>query len=86
MASANGVDPDTIPTYIMWNVKTWRDDHPDSNKWIEANYDWLLDNFENDLDTSTDEDDNPLFSSDDDGGHFDPFEDDPTESDARWSP
>ncbi|GKE96655.1 hypothetical protein Tco_1581510 [Tanacetum coccineum] len=54
---------------------------------IEANGQWLYDNFDHcDVETSDDDDDaRSLWSSDDDE-HFDPFEDDPTHPDARWSP
>ncbi|GJW68799.1 putative reverse transcriptase domain, viral movement protein [Tanacetum coccineum] len=62
-------------------------DHPDAYKWIEANRQWLYDNFDHcDVETSDDDDDaRSLWSSDNDE-HFDPFEDDPTHPDARWSP
>ncbi|GJY14750.1 putative reverse transcriptase domain, viral movement protein [Tanacetum coccineum] len=88
MAKANGVDkPDKIPYYVMWNISVWNKDHPDAYKWIEANGQWLYDNFDHcDVETSDDDDDaRSLWSSDDDE-HFDPFEDDPTHPDARWSP
>ncbi|GJS92675.1 hypothetical protein Tco_0799643 [Tanacetum coccineum] len=87
MARANGVDPDKIPYYVMWNISVWNKDHPDAYKWIEANGQWLYDNFDHcDVETSDDDDDaRSLWSSDDDE-HFDPFEDDPTHPDARWSP
>ncbi|GJS32436.1 hypothetical protein Tco_0530818, partial [Tanacetum coccineum] len=60
-------------------------DHPDAYKWIEANGQWLYENFEHyEVETSDDDDDDArsLWSSDDDE-HFDPFEDDPTHPDAR---
>ncbi|GKE66314.1 hypothetical protein Tco_1520475 [Tanacetum coccineum] len=60
MARANGVDPDKIPCYVMWNILVWKT-------------------------SDDDEDAISLWSSDDDE-HFDPFEDDPTHPDARWSP
>ncbi|GJZ50585.1 putative zinc finger, CCHC-type containing protein [Tanacetum coccineum] len=87
MARANGIDPDKIPYYVMWNISVWSKDHPDAYKWIEANGQWLYDNFDHcDVETSDDDDDaRSLWSSDDDE-HFDPFEDDPTHPDARWSP
>ncbi|GJS47538.1 putative zinc finger, CCHC-type containing protein [Tanacetum coccineum] len=86
MARANGVEPDKIPYYVMWNISVWNKDHPDAYKWIEANGQWLYDNFDHcDVETSDDDDDaRSLWSSDDDE-HFDPFEDDPTHPDARWS-
>ncbi|GJW66780.1 putative reverse transcriptase domain, viral movement protein [Tanacetum coccineum] len=87
MARANGVDPDKIPYYVMWNISVWSKDHPDAYKWI-ANGQWLYDNFDHcEVETSDDDDDDArsLWSSDDDE-HFDPFEDDPTHPDARWSP
>ncbi|GJV21393.1 hypothetical protein Tco_1370413 [Tanacetum coccineum] len=46
MARANGVDPDKIPYYVMWNISIWSKDHPDAYKWVEANGQWLYDNFE----------------------------------------
>ncbi|GJZ51940.1 hypothetical protein Tco_0606455 [Tanacetum coccineum] len=46
MARANGVDPDKIPYYVMWNISVWSKDHPDAYKWIEANGQWLYDNFD----------------------------------------
>ncbi|GKB32768.1 ribonuclease H-like domain-containing protein [Tanacetum coccineum] len=81
------VDPDKIPYYVMWNISVWSKDHPDAYKWIEANGQWLYDNFDHcEVETSDDDDDaRSLWSSDDDE-HFDPFEDDPTHPDARWSP
>ncbi|GJV48318.1 putative zinc finger, CCHC-type containing protein [Tanacetum coccineum] len=84
MARANGVDPDKIPYYVMWNISVWNKDHLDAYKWIEANGQWLYDNFDHcDVETSDDDDDaRSLWSSDDDE-HFDPFEDDPTHPDAR---
>ncbi|GJX60434.1 hypothetical protein Tco_0291824 [Tanacetum coccineum] len=50
-------------------------------------YYWLYDNFDHcDIEISDDDDDaRSLWSSDDDE-HFDPFKDDPTHPDARWSP
>ncbi|GJZ49874.1 putative reverse transcriptase domain-containing protein [Tanacetum coccineum] len=59
-------------------------DHPDAYKWIEANRQWLYDNFDHcEVETSNDDDDaRSLWSSDDDE-HFDPFKDDPTHLDAR---
>ncbi|GJS73987.1 hypothetical protein Tco_0706828 [Tanacetum coccineum] len=62
-------------------------DHPDAYKWIEANGQWLYDNFDHcKVETSDDDDDaRSLWSSDNDE-HFDPFEDDSTHPDARWSP
>nr|GEW29905.1 RNA-directed DNA polymerase homolog [Tanacetum cinerariifolium] len=87
MAIANGVDPDKIPYHVMWNISIWSKDHPDAYKWIKANGQWLYDNFDHyEVETSNDDDDaRSLWSSDDDE-HFDPFEDDPTHLDARWSP
>ncbi|GKE80274.1 hypothetical protein Tco_1550274 [Tanacetum coccineum] len=87
MARENGVDPDKIPYYVMWNISVWSKDHPDAYKWIEANGQWLYDNFDHcEVETSNDDDDaRSLWSSDDDE-HFDPFEDYPTHPDARWSP
>nr|GEU29710.1 putative zinc finger, CCHC-type [Tanacetum cinerariifolium] len=87
MARANGVDPDKIPYYVMCNISIWSKDHPDAYKWIEANGQWLYDNFDHcEVETSDDDDDaRSLWSSDDDE-HFDPFEDDPTHPDACWSP
>ncbi|GKF10963.1 putative reverse transcriptase domain, viral movement protein, partial [Tanacetum coccineum] len=41
MARANGVEPDKIPYYVMWNISVWSKDHPDAYKWIEANGQWL---------------------------------------------
>nr|GFA30548.1 reverse transcriptase domain, viral movement protein [Tanacetum cinerariifolium] len=65
----------------------WQLDNPDAYKWIEANGQWLYDNFDHcEVETSDDDDDaRSLWSSDDDE-HFDPFEDDPTHPDARWNP
>ncbi|GJT61369.1 putative reverse transcriptase domain, viral movement protein [Tanacetum coccineum] len=62
-------------------------DHPNVYKWIEANRQWLYDNFDHcEVETSNDDDDaRSLWSSDDDE-YFDPFKDDPTHLDARWSP
>ncbi|GKD15127.1 hypothetical protein Tco_1199534 [Tanacetum coccineum] len=87
MARANGVDPDKNPYYIMWNISVWNKDYSDAYKWIEANGQWLYENFNHcDVETSDDDDDaRSLWSSDDDE-HFDPFEDDPTHLDASWSP
>nr|GEZ06159.1 hypothetical protein [Tanacetum cinerariifolium] len=87
MAKANNVDPEKIPYYVMWNISIWSKDHPDAYKWIEANGQWLYDNFDHcEVETSDDDDDaRSLWSSDDDE-HFDLFEDDPTHPDARWSP
>ncbi|GJX37232.1 hypothetical protein Tco_0250535 [Tanacetum coccineum] len=87
MARANSVDPDKIPYYVMWNISVWSKDHPDAFKWIEANGQWLYDNFDHCVVETSDDDDDArsLWSSDDDE-HFDPFEDDPTHPDARWSP
>ncbi|GKE78905.1 hypothetical protein Tco_1545025 [Tanacetum coccineum] len=86
MARANGVDPDKIPYYVMWNILVWSKDHPDAYKWIEVNGQWLYDYFNlYEVETSDDDDDaRSLWSSDDDE-HFDPFEDDLTHPDARWS-
>nr|GEV17656.1 hypothetical protein [Tanacetum cinerariifolium] len=87
MARANGVDLDKIPYHVMWNIAIWSKAHPDAYKWIEANEQWLYDNFDHyEVETSdNDDDDRSLWSSDDDE-HFDSFEDDPTHPDARWSP
>ncbi|GJV21839.1 putative reverse transcriptase domain, viral movement protein [Tanacetum coccineum] len=88
MARANGVDIDKIPYYVMWNISVWSKDHPDAYKWIEANGQWLYDNFDHcEVETSDDDDDEArsLWSLDDDE-HFDPFKDDLTHPDARWSP
>ncbi|GJV21834.1 hypothetical protein Tco_1370854 [Tanacetum coccineum] len=87
MARANGVDLDKIPYYLRWNISVWSKDHLDAYKCIEANGQWLYGNFDHcDVETSDDDDDaRSLWSSDDDE-HFDPFEDDPTHPDARWSP
>ncbi|GJS01534.1 hypothetical protein Tco_0318042 [Tanacetum coccineum] len=86
MARANDVDPDKIPYYVMWNISVWSKDHPDAYKWIEANGQWLYGNFDHcEVKTSDDDDDaRSLWSSNDDE-HFDPFEDNPTHPDARWS-
>ncbi|GJS47542.1 putative zinc finger, CCHC-type containing protein [Tanacetum coccineum] len=72
MARANGVEPDKITYYVMWNISVWNKDHPDAYKWIEANGQWLYDNFDHcDVETSDDDDDaRSLWSSDDDE-HFD---------------
>ncbi|GJX99343.1 hypothetical protein Tco_0356362 [Tanacetum coccineum] len=61
-------------------------DHPNAYKWIEANGQWLYDNFDHcEGETSDDDDDaRSLWSSDDDE-HFDPFKDDPTHPDGRCS-
>nr|GEU88583.1 putative reverse transcriptase domain, viral movement protein [Tanacetum cinerariifolium] len=69
--------------YFIHNCK----DHPDAYKWIEANGQWLYDNFDHcEVETSDDDDDaRSLWSSDDDE-YFDPFKDDPTHPDACWSP
>ncbi|GJU43140.1 hypothetical protein Tco_1200406 [Tanacetum coccineum] len=49
-------------------------------------YVWLYDNFDHcEVETSDDDDVRSLWSSDD-NEHFDPFEDDLTHPDARWSP
>nr|GEW79520.1 putative zinc finger, CCHC-type [Tanacetum cinerariifolium] len=87
MARANGVDPDKIPYYVMWNISIWSKDHLKAYKWIEANGQWLYDNFYHcEVETSDDDDDaRSLWSSDDDE-HFDPFKDGPTHPDACWSP
>ncbi|GKB31548.1 hypothetical protein Tco_0870949, partial [Tanacetum coccineum] len=54
---------------------------------IEANGQWLYDNFDHyDVETSNDDDDARSLWSSDDNEHFDPFEDDLTHPDARWSP
>ncbi|GJV48320.1 hypothetical protein Tco_1438532 [Tanacetum coccineum] len=87
MARANGVDPDKIPYYVMWNISVWSKDHLDAYKWIEANRQWLYDNFDHcEIETSDDDDDARSLWSLDDDEHFDPFKDDPTHPDARWSP
>ncbi|GJS28655.1 hypothetical protein Tco_0489275 [Tanacetum coccineum] len=88
MARANNVNPDKIPYYVMWNISVWSKDHPHAYKWIEANGQWLYDNFDHcEVEKSDDDDDDArsLWSSDDDE-HFDPFDDDPTHPDARRSP
>ncbi|GJZ43202.1 hypothetical protein Tco_0590457 [Tanacetum coccineum] len=59
MARANGVDPDKIPYYVMWNISVWKISDDDYARSL-----WSLDDDE----------------------HFNPFEDDPTHPDARWSP
>ncbi|GJU58618.1 hypothetical protein Tco_1236384 [Tanacetum coccineum] len=46
MARANGVDPDKILYYVMWNISVWNKDHSNAYKWIEANGQWLYDNFD----------------------------------------
>ncbi|GKF10929.1 hypothetical protein Tco_0048855 [Tanacetum coccineum] len=74
MARENGINLDKIPYYVMRNISVRSKDHPDAYKWIKANGQWLYDNFDHcEVETSYDE-------------HFDPFEDDPTYPDARWSP
>nr|GEW47673.1 hypothetical protein [Tanacetum cinerariifolium] len=60
------------------------EDHPDAYKWIEANGQWLYDYFDH-CEVETSDDARSLWSLDNDE-HFDPFEDDPTHPDARWSP
>nr|GEZ91791.1 putative zinc finger, CCHC-type [Tanacetum cinerariifolium] len=72
--------------HVMWNISIWSKDHPDAYKWIEANGQWFYDNLDHcEVETSDDDDDaRSLWSSDEDE-HFDPFEDDPTHPDARWS-
>ncbi|GJT26258.1 hypothetical protein Tco_0906533 [Tanacetum coccineum] len=58
MARANSVDPDKIPYYVMWNTSVWNKDHLDAYKWIEANGQWLYENFDHcDVETSDDDDD-----------------------------
>ncbi|GKD40285.1 hypothetical protein Tco_1260492 [Tanacetum coccineum] len=58
MARANGVNPDNIPYYVMWNISVWSKDHLDAYKWIEANGQWLYDNFDHcKVETSNDDDD-----------------------------
>nr|GEZ63320.1 hypothetical protein [Tanacetum cinerariifolium] len=87
MARANGVDPDKIPYHVMWNISIWSKDHPNAYKLIEANGQWLYDNFDHcEVETSYDDDDVRSLWSPYDDEHFDPFEDDPTYPDARWSP
>ncbi|GKB51377.1 hypothetical protein Tco_0902130 [Tanacetum coccineum] len=87
MARVNGVNPDKIPYYVMWNISVWSKDHPDAYKWIKVNGQWLYDNFDHcEVETSDDDDDARSLWSLDDDEHFDPFEDDPTHLDARWSP
>ncbi|GJT26261.1 hypothetical protein Tco_0906536 [Tanacetum coccineum] len=69
------------------NISVWNKDHPDAYKWIEANGQWLYDNFDHcDVETSDDDNDARSLWSLDDDEHFDPFEDDPTHPNARWSP
>ncbi|GJZ61416.1 hypothetical protein Tco_0617553 [Tanacetum coccineum] len=87
MASRPTALPVKDSILLMWNISVWSKDHPDAYKWIEANGQWLYDNFDHcEVETSDDDDDaRSLWSSDDDE-HFDPFEDDPTHPDARWSP
>ncbi|GJZ73618.1 hypothetical protein Tco_0637764 [Tanacetum coccineum] len=54
---------------------------------IKANGQWLYDNFEHfEVETSDDDDNTRSLWSSDDNEHFDPFKDDPTHPDARWSP
>nr|GEZ99589.1 hypothetical protein [Tanacetum cinerariifolium] len=87
MARANGVDPDKIPYHVIWNISISSNDHPDAYKWIEANGNWLYENFNHcEVETSDDDDDARSIWSLDDDEHFDLFEDDPTHLDARWSP
>nr|GEV51919.1 hypothetical protein [Tanacetum cinerariifolium] len=87
MARENGVDPNKIPYYVMWNISIWNKDHLDAYKWIEANGQWIYDNFDHcEVETSDDDDDARSLWSLDDDEHFDPFEHDPTHPDARWSP
>ncbi|GJT61366.1 hypothetical protein Tco_1004899 [Tanacetum coccineum] len=58
MARANGVDPNKIPYYLMWNISVWSKDHPDAYKWIKANGQCLYDNFDHcKVETSDDDDD-----------------------------
>ncbi|GKC29385.1 hypothetical protein Tco_1036679 [Tanacetum coccineum] len=70
-------------TYVL-NISVWSKDHLDTYKWIEANGQWLYDNFDHcEVKTSYDDDDaRSLWSSDDDE-HFKSFKDDPTHPDAR---
>nr|GEX00931.1 hypothetical protein [Tanacetum cinerariifolium] len=87
MARANGVDPYKIPYHVMWNISIWSEDHSNAYRWIEANKQWLYDNFDHcEVETSDGDDHARLLWSSDDAKHFDPFEDDPTHPDARWSP
>nr|GFA34495.1 zinc finger, CCHC-type [Tanacetum cinerariifolium] len=87
IARANGVDPDKIPYHVMWNISIWSEDHPDAYKWIEVNGQWLYENFDHcEVETSYDDDDARSLWSSDEEEHFDPFEDDLTHLDARWSP
>nr|GEW47675.1 hypothetical protein [Tanacetum cinerariifolium] len=87
MARANNVDPDKIPYHVMWNLSIWSKDHPNAYKWIEANGQWLYDNFDHcEVETSDDDDNDRSIWSLDDDEHFDQFEDDPTHPDACWSP
>nr|GFB84751.1 hypothetical protein [Tanacetum cinerariifolium] len=47
MASANGVDPNKIRYHVMWNISIW----------IEANGQWLYENFDHcEVETSDDDD------------------------------
>nr|GEV74925.1 hypothetical protein [Tanacetum cinerariifolium] len=63
-----------------------RTDHPDAYNWIEANRQWLYDNFDHcEVETSDNDDDAWSLWSLDDDEHFDLFEDDLTYPDARWS-
>ncbi|GJZ18950.1 putative zinc finger, CCHC-type containing protein [Tanacetum coccineum] len=82
MARANGVDPDKIPYYLIWNILVWNKDHLDAYKWIEANKQWLYDNFDH-CDVETSDDHARSLWSSDDNEHFDPFKDDPIYPDAR---
>nr|GEU41979.1 putative reverse transcriptase domain, viral movement protein [Tanacetum cinerariifolium] len=87
MARANGVDPDKIPYHVMWNISIWSEGNSDAYRWIKANGQWLYENFDHcKVETSDDDDDARSLWSSDDEEHFDPFEDDPTHPDARWSP
>nr|GEY52520.1 hypothetical protein [Tanacetum cinerariifolium] len=57
MARANGVDPNKIPFHVMWNISIWSKDHLDAYKWIEANRQWLYDNFDHcEVETLDDDD------------------------------
>nr|GEY23456.1 putative zinc finger, CCHC-type [Tanacetum cinerariifolium] len=58
MTRANGVDPDKISYHVMWNISIWSEDHLDAYKWIEANRQWLYDNFDHcEVETSDGDDD-----------------------------
>ncbi|GJZ43206.1 hypothetical protein Tco_0590461 [Tanacetum coccineum] len=71
----------------MWNISVWSKDHLDAYKWIEANEQWLYDNFDHcEVETSDDDDDSRSLWSSDDDEHFDPFKDYSTHPDARWRP